>query len=217
METGAPRWVERDELNRDPAMQDFVQSRSRGSAGVERRRRAIELGAAPVRLPGRTRRLFVNRRPNTVFAFAYAARTNASPMPPATCSNTRRRGNWSPYSRRGAEGQGTRRPGLYRNPVRRDAAGARLAGFSLEGTKMRRLRYQIGHYEKHGQCETREYSAAAIRRPTDCRRPGGCMESGKKQIGPYVDHFRGRIAGGICPVIAACSSPTAMGSSTMPS
>jgi len=83
---------------------------------------------------------------------------------------------------------------------------------------MRRLRYQIGHYEKHGQCETREYSAGSD--PATDRTVAALVDAwkaGKKQIGPYVDHSEAASRAGICPVIAACSSPTAMGSSTMPS
>ena len=59
----------------------------------------------------------------------------------------------------------------------------RLAGFSLEGTKMRRLRYQIGHYEKHGRCETREYRAGSD--PATDRTVAALVDAwkaGKKQI-----------------------------------
>ena len=65
---------------------------------------------------------------------------------------------------------------------------------------MRRLRYQIGHYEKHGQCETREYRAGSD--PATDRAVAGLVDEwkgSKKQIGPYVEHFKSRIADGELP------------------
>ena len=71
METRAPRWVERDELNRDPAMRDFVQSL------IARFGRELSVAVARSSLAphlfvsrGAHGVFFVNRRPNTVFAFA---------------------------------------------------------------------------------------------------------------------------------------------------
>src|SRR5947208_16135150 len=163
METGAPRWVEQDELNRDPAMQDLVQSL------VTRYGRELSVAIARSSLAphlfvsqGAQGVFFVNRRPSTVFAFAYAG-------PDERFADAAT--DLFEYAARGKRVANL----LEDEPKARELAALgysatpfgvmqklpRLAGFSLEGTRMRRLRYQIGHYEKLGQCETREYQAGS--------------------------------------------------------
>src|SRR5207302_3208065 len=73
METKAPRWVEQDELSRDPALQDWVRSL------VTRFGRELSVAAARSSLAphlfvsrGAQGVFFVNRRPSTVFAFVCA-------------------------------------------------------------------------------------------------------------------------------------------------
>jgi len=144
---------------------------------------------------------FVNRRPNTVFAFAYAG--------PDECFADAA-GDLFEYAAQGRMVANI----LEEEPKAKELAALgysatafgvmqkvpRLAGFSLEGTRMRRLRYQISHYEKHGQCETREYRAGSD--PATDRTVAALVDSwkaGKKQIGPYVDQFKGRIANGELP------------------
>jgi len=202
METRAPRWVERDELIRDPAMQDFVRSL------IARFGRELSVAVARSSLAphlfvsgGAHGVFFVNRRPNTVFAFAYAG-------PDERFADAA--GDLFEYAAQGKLIANI----LEEEPKAKELAGLgytatpfgvmqrvpRLAGFSLEGTKMRRLRYQIGHYEKHGQCETREYGAGSD--PATDRAVAALVDAwkaGKKQIGPYVDHFRGRMASGELP------------------
>lgn len=202
METRAPRWVEQDELNRDPAMQDLVRSL------VTRFGRELSVAVARSSLAphlfvsrGAHGVFFVNRRPNTVFAFAYAG-------PDERFADAA--GDLFEYAARGKLVANI----LEEEPKAKELAGLgytstpfgvmqrvpRLAGFSLEGTKMRRLRYQIGHYEKHERCETREYRAGSD--PATDRTVAALVDAwkaGKKQIGPYVDHFRGRIASGELP------------------
>src|SRR5258708_4714468 len=163
MDTRAPRWVERDELNRDPAMQDFGQSLI-ARFGRELSVAVPRSSLAPVLLVARGPHgvFFVNRRPNSVLAFASGG-TEESFADAA--------GDLFKYAARGKLVANI----LEEEPEAKELAGLgytsapfgvmqrvpRLAGFSLEGTKMRRLRYQIGHYEKHGQCETREYGAGS--------------------------------------------------------
>src|SRR5882757_9814549 len=202
METGAPRWVEQDELSRDPVMQDFVQSL------IARFGRELSVAVARSSLAphlfvsqGGHGVFFVNRRPNTVLAFAYAG-------PDERFADAA--GDLFEYAARGKLVANI----LEEEPKAKELAGLgytstpfgvmqrvpRLAGFSLEGTKMRRLRYQIGHYEKHGQCETREYMAGSD--PAIDRAVAGLVDEwkgSKKQIGPYVEHFKSRIANGKLP------------------
>ncbi len=73
METRAPRWVEQDELNRDPALQDLVQSLV-ARFGRELSVAVARSSLAPHLFVSRNAEgvFFVNRRPSTVFAFAYA-------------------------------------------------------------------------------------------------------------------------------------------------
>src|SRR5947208_9363832 len=73
METKTPRWVEQDELSRYPALQDWVRSL------VARFGRELSVAVARSSLAphlfvsrGAQGVFFVNRRPSTVFAFAYA-------------------------------------------------------------------------------------------------------------------------------------------------
>jgi len=202
METQAPRWVEQDELSRDPALQDCVRSL------VARFGRELSVAVARSSLAphlfvsrGAQGVFFVNRRPSTVFAFAYAG-------PDERFADAA--GDLFEYAMQGKRVANI----LEEEPKARELAALgysatpfgvmqklpRLAGFSLEGTKMRRLRYQIGHYEKHGQCETREYSAGSD--PATDRAVAGLVDEwkgSKKQIGPYVEHFKSRIADGELP------------------
>src|SRR6267143_3851603 len=202
METRAPRWVEQDELNRDPALQDWVQSlvaRFGRELSVAVARSSLAPDLFVSRDAGGV--FFVNRRPSTVFAFAYAG-------PDERFADAAR--DLFEYAAQGKRVANI----LEEEPKSRKLAALgytatpfgvmqklpRLAGFSLEGTKMRRLRYQIGHYEKHERCETREYVAGSD--PSTDRTVAALVDAwkaGKKQIGPYVDHFRGRIAGGELP------------------
>ena len=202
METGAPRWVEHEELSRDPDLQDLVQSL------VARYGRELSVAVARSSLAphlfvsrGAQGVFFVNRRPTTVFAFAYAGPDERF------ADAARDLFEYAAQEKRVANI-------LEEEPKARELAALgysatpfgvmqklpRLAGFSLEGTRMRRLRYQIGHYEKHGQCETLDYRAGSD--PATDRAVAGLVDEwkgSKKQLGPYVEHFRSRIANGELP------------------
>ena len=202
METQAPRWVEQDELSRDPALQDWVRSL------VARYGRELSVAIARSSLSphlfvsrGAQGVFFVNRRPRTVFAFAYAG-------PDERFADAAR--DLFEYAAQGkrvanileeeAKARELAALGYSATPFGVMQKLPRLAGFSLEGTKMRRLRYQIGHYEKHGQCKTREYKAGSD--PATDRAVAGLVDEwkgSKKQIGPYVEHFGSRISNGELP------------------
>src|SRR5437879_11301281 len=197
METQAPRWVEQDELSRDPDLQDLVQSLV-ARDGRELSVAVARSSVAPHLLvsQGAQGVSFVNRRPRTVFAVAYAGRDERF----ADAA-----GDLFEYAAQGKRIASI----LEEEPKARELAALgysatpfgvmqklpRLAGFSLEGTKMRRLRYQIGHYEKHGQCETREYQAGSD--PATDRAVAGLVDewkAGKQQIGPYDEPVGSRSA-----------------------
>jgi polyketide synthase PksN len=65
---------------------------------------------------------------------------------------------------------------------------------------MRRLRYQINHYDKCGRIETREYCVGSVPE-TDAALAALIDQwvAGKKQTGPYVECFRRDIANGALP------------------
>ena len=199
---GAPRWVEQDELNRDPALQNLVHSLVT-RFGRELSVAVARSSLAPHVFVSRSAQgiFFVNRRPSTVFAFAYAGPderfADAAGDLFEYAAQAKRVANILEEEPKAKELAAL---GYTATPFGVMQKLPRLAGFSLEGTKMRRLRYQIGHYEKRGQCETREYRAGSD--PATDRAVAGLVDEwkrSKKQIGPYVEHFKSRIANGELP------------------
>ncbi|MFL6656127.1 MAG: phosphatidylglycerol lysyltransferase domain-containing protein [Sulfurifustis sp.] len=199
---GAPRWVDRQELDGAPALQQAVRSL------VTRFGRELSVAIARTSLAphlfiaqdGQSV-FFVNRRGATLFAFAYAG-PNDSFVDAARelYAFAEREKLVANILEEEAKARPLAAAGYSATPFGVMQTLPNLAGFTLEGSRMRRLRYQIQHYEKHGPCVTREYVAGSDS-ATD-RAIAGLVDAwtaGKKQVGPYVEHFRREIAAGKLP------------------
>jgi len=194
---GAPRWVEQDELSRDPVMQDLCSPDRAVRQGVERRRRASSLAPHLFVSRGAHGVFFVNRRPNTVFAFAYAGPDERFAGAAATCSNTQRGENWSPIFSKRSEGQGTCRLAIPQ-PVRRDAEGAPAGRVLAGGNQDARLRYQIA-ITKARTMRDREYRAGSD--PATDRTVAALVDAWKRarsRLARTSITSEGRIASGSC-------------------
>src|SRR5689334_16039117 len=197
-----PRWIERDELDRDAVARSFVQHL------VARFGRELSVAVARSSLAsdvfvsrGAQGVFFVNRRPGTALAFAYAGPDDRFAEAAQDLFEYAGRAKLiANVLEEEPKAMELAASGCTATPFGVMQRLARLDEFSLEGTRMRRLRYQVGHYDGLGECETREYRAGsdagidhALADLVDA------WKSGKKQVGPYVDRFRSRIATGDLP------------------
>jgi len=198
-----PRWFEPEALLAAPAIRagvDSLVTRFGRELGVAVARSSL----APCSFVARGARgaFFVNSRPGTIFAFAYAGPDDAFVE-----------------AARDLLAHGAREK-LVVNILEEDARARELAAecemtatpfgvlqrvpnldaWSLDGSTMRRLRQTVHHYERCGSCRTTEYAAGSD--PVTDAAIVGLIEdwaSQKKQVGPYIAHFRRGIAAGRLP------------------
>lgn len=198
-----PCWFEPEALLAAPPVRDGVDSlvtRFGRELGVAVARSSL----APCSFVARGARgaFFVNSRPGTIFAFAYAGPDDAFVA-----------------AARDLLAHGAREK-LLVNILEEDARALALAAecemtatpfgvlqrvpklgaWSLDGSAMRRLRQTVHHYERSGSCRTTEYATGSD--PVTDAAIVALIEdwaSQKKRVGPYVAHFRRSIEAGRLP------------------
>jgi polyketide synthase PksN len=197
----APRWVNRDDADfhaAERAVQDLVARYGRDlSVAVARTSLAPHFFLSS----GEQSVFFVNRRNRSLFAFAYAG--------PDRCFAESARELFA-YAEREKlvanvleeepRARALAALGYTATPYGVMQKVPDLTAFSLEGTRMRRLRYQINHYEKCGRCETGEYRVGSV--PQTDGALAALIDqwiAGKKQTGTYVERFRRDIVAGALP------------------
>lgn len=141
---------------------------------------------------------FLNRRANSVLAFAYAGPdAGFKDAAQALIAHCEQRG-WSVNILEEApRAQILAQLGCSTTAFGMMQTIDTLAAFTVQGTRMRRLRYLIQRYEAAGQCAVREYRPGS--EPATDSAIGALItrwSEHKGQVGPYVAQFARQLAAG---------------------